>query len=74
MLDAILRRLMRQANSRALSGDYMAWFWVAGAAWFFLRARRRPPGQVFSVRMNPGDRMVVAVRDQVPGEDRSGSG
>jgi len=71
-VDLLLRRIMRLANSRALSGDDLAWFGVAAAAWFFLRIRRRAGGSVISVPMHPGDRIMVSVRDQLAGEETSG--
>jgi hypothetical protein len=63
---------MRLATGRALDGDNLAWLGVAGAAWLLMRARRRTGSHVFSIPMNAGDRVLLSVRDQLPGEDASG--
>ena len=65
-MDFLLRRLMRGAVERGLAGDYLAWFGVAGAAWVFLRLRRRADPLVLRLPVSKGEQYLVTVRDPGP--------
>lgn len=61
-MDRLLKRLVRTGFRRALSGDYWAWWVIAGAAWLLTRARRQPDPVAVSSPLKPGDRLHIVLR------------
>jgi hypothetical protein len=70
-MDLLLRRLIRSAARRGMSGEHWAWFVIAGAALVLRRARRRQDPLVYSSRVAPGDRLLVSVQSPKTGPSDS---
>ena len=61
-MDALLRRLLRAAVRRGLAGDW-TWLVIAGCAFVLRRALRPKDDIVSSLRIAPGERILISVRD-----------
>ncbi|MGH9046330.1 MAG: hypothetical protein ACRDVW_03345 [Acidimicrobiales bacterium] len=61
-MDYLLRRLVKVATRRGMSGEHWAWFALAAGADVLRRARRREEPVVYSRRVSAGDRLLVTVR------------
>jgi hypothetical protein len=60
-MDALLRRLVRAAVRRGLAGDWI-WLAVAAGAFVFRRALRSEDDLVHSLRIVPGEQILISVR------------
>lgn len=63
-MDLLLRRLARTGLRQTLAGGGWAWLALAAAA-YGLRRARRPVDDAVSVRVRPGERLLVSL--QPPG-------
>lgn len=61
-MDALLRRLVRAAVRRGLAGDW-TWLVIAGSAFVLRRALRPKDDIVSSLRIAPGEQILISVRD-----------
>jgi hypothetical protein len=61
-VDALLLRLLRSAFRRALAGDW-AWLVIAGSAFMLRRALRPRDALVHSLKIAPGEQILISVRD-----------
>ena len=61
-MDALLRRLVRAAVRRGLAGDW-TWLVIAGCAFVLRRALRPKDEIVSSLRIAPGEQILISVRD-----------
>jgi hypothetical protein len=61
-VDALLRRLLRSALRRGLAGNW-TWFVVAVCAYVLRRALRDTGGVVTTLRVSPGERLLISVHD-----------
>jgi hypothetical protein len=61
-MDRLLRTLVSRAARRGLAGEPV-WLAVAAAAWLVRRARSQRDEVVWSGRVEPGERIVIAVGD-----------
>lgn len=61
-MDYLLRRLVKAATRRGMSGEHWAWFALAAGAYLLQRTRRREPPVVFSRKVKPGERLLVSIR------------
>jgi hypothetical protein len=72
-VDALLRRLLRAGLRRGLAGNW-TWFVVAGCAFILRRALSDTGGVVSTLRVNPGERLLITVRDpNAPVDSAEGS-
>jgi hypothetical protein len=72
-VDALLRRLLRAAVRRGLAGDW-TWLAVAASAFVLRRALRPKDDLVHSLRLSPGEQILISVRDPLdPGEPAAAS-
>jgi hypothetical protein len=62
VVDRLLRLLGSRAWRRGVAGEPV-WLAVAGALWLVRRGRRANDEVVWSGRVGPGQRVVVAVTD-----------
>jgi hypothetical protein len=60
-VDILLRRLLRAAMRRGLAGDWI-WLAVAASAVLFRRALRPRDQLVHSLRIEPGEQILISVR------------
>ena len=60
-MDALLRRLLRAAVRRGLAGDW-TWLVIAGSAFVLRRALRPKDDIVSSLRIAPGEQILISVR------------
>ena len=60
-MDALLRRLLRAAVRRGLAGDW-TWLAVAAGAFVLRRALRPRDDLVHSLRLVPGEQIMITVR------------
>ena len=60
-MDALLRRLVRAAVRRGLDGDW-TWLVIAGSAFVLRRALRPKDDIVSSLRIAPGEQILISVR------------
>ena len=61
-MDALLRRLVRAAVRRGLAGDW-TWLVIAGSAFVLRRALRPKDDIVSSLRIAPGEQILISVRN-----------
>ena len=61
-MDALLRRLVRAAVRRGLAGDW-TWLVIAGSAYVLRRALRPKDELVYSLKIAPGEQILISVRD-----------
>ena len=61
-MDALLRRLLRAAVRRGLAGNW-TWFVVAVCAFVLRRSLNDKGGVVSTLRVSPGERILISVRD-----------
>ena len=61
-MDAILRRLVRAAFRRGIAGNW-AWLVFAGAIFVLRRALADKGGTVTSLKLLPGEQVLISVRD-----------
>jgi hypothetical protein len=61
-VDALLRRLLRAAVRRALAGNW-SWLVIAICAFILRRALNDKGGVVTSLRISPGEQVLISVRD-----------
>jgi len=72
-VDRVLRLLTSRAARRGMGGEPV-WLAVAAAAWLVRRARSRRDEVVWSGRVEPGQRLVVAVTERGSGSAAAGGG
>jgi hypothetical protein len=60
-VDALLRRLLRAAVRRGLAGDW-TWVVIAASAYLLRRALRPRDEIVHSLRIEPGEQILISVR------------
>jgi hypothetical protein len=61
-MDALLRRLIRSAFQRGIAGNW-AWLVFAGAVFVLRRTLADKGGVVSSVKLVPGEQLLITVRD-----------
>jgi hypothetical protein len=61
-MDALLRRLLRAAMRRGLAGDW-TWLVIAASAYTLRRALNDKGGLVSSLRISPGEQVLISVRE-----------
>jgi hypothetical protein len=61
-VDALLLRLLRGATRRALAGDW-TWVVIAGSVFMLRRAMRPRDELVHSLKIAPGEQILISVRD-----------
>jgi hypothetical protein len=61
-VDRLLRILVSRAARRGFGGEPI-WLAVAAAAWLVGRSRNRRDEVAWSGRLQPGERLVIAVAD-----------
>jgi hypothetical protein len=61
-VDALLRRLLRAAVRRGLAGDW-TWLVIAGSVYVLRRALRPKDVLVHSLKIAPGEQILISVRD-----------
>jgi len=62
-MDALLRRFLRAGVRRGLAGNWY-WFLLAGATFFLRRVLNDRSSVVSSVRVSPGEQLLITVRDR----------
>jgi hypothetical protein len=60
-MDVLLRRLLRAAVRRGLAGDW-TWLAIAACAFALRRSLRERGGVVSSLRISPGEQLLISVR------------
>jgi hypothetical protein len=63
-VDALLRRLLRAALQRGLSGENWAWFVIAACALILRRALSDKGAVVSSLKISPGEQVLISVSDR----------
>jgi hypothetical protein len=61
-VDFLLRRFLRAGVRRGLGGNWY-WFFLAGATWFLRRVLSDRSSAVSSVKIAPGEQVLITVRD-----------
>ena len=61
-MDALLRRLLRAAVRRGLAGDW-TWLVIAACAFTLRRALKDKGGVVSTLRVSPGEQILISVRE-----------
>jgi hypothetical protein len=61
-VDLLLRRFLRTGIRRGIGGHWY-WFLLAGATFFLRRVLNERPGTVSSLKVAPGEQLVITVRD-----------
>lgn len=61
-MDALLRRFLRAAVRRGLAGNW-SWLVVAACTFILRRALKDKGGVVSTIRVSPGERLLISVRD-----------
>jgi hypothetical protein len=61
-VDALLRRVLRAAVRRGLAGDW-TWLVIAGSVYVLRRALRPKDELVHSLKIAPGEQILISVRD-----------
>jgi hypothetical protein len=61
-VDALLRRLLRAAMRRGMAGDW-TWLVIAASAYVLRRALRDRGGVVSTLRVSPGEQILISVRE-----------
>ncbi len=74
-MDVLLRRLVRAAVRRGLAGDWV-WLVIAACAFVLRRALNDEGDVVSSLRIAPGEKILISVRewDAPPFEGEDGRG
>ena len=62
-MDVLLRRFLRAGVRRGLAGNWY-WFLLAGATFFLRRVLNDRSSVVSSVRVSPGEQLLITVRDR----------
>jgi hypothetical protein len=62
-VDVLLRRFLRAGVRRGLAGNWY-WFLLAGATFFLRRVLNDRSSVVSSVRVSPGEQLLITVRDR----------
>lgn len=62
-MDALLRRLFRTGLRRGIAGNW-AWFVIAACTFVLRRALRDSGGIVSSIKISPGEQVLISVRDR----------
>jgi hypothetical protein len=62
-MDFVLRRLVKAAMRRGMTGNGMAWVVLAGAAFVLRRALNDTGGTVSKLKVAPGEQLLITVRD-----------
>jgi hypothetical protein len=61
-VDFLLRRFLRAGVRRGLGGNWY-WFCLVGATWFLRRVLSDRSSAVSSVKIAPGEQVLITVRD-----------
>jgi hypothetical protein len=61
-MDFLLRRILRAGMRRGLGGQW-SWLVLAGAAYVLRRALNDSGGPVSTVKISPGEQVLISVRD-----------
>ncbi len=61
-MDILLRRFLRAGVRRGLAGNWY-WFTLAGATFFLRRVLNDRSSVVSSVKVAPGEQLLITVRD-----------
>lgn len=61
-MDIVLRRFLRAGVRRGLAGNWY-WFMLAGATFFLRRVLNDRSSVVSSVKVAPGEQLLITVRD-----------
>ena len=61
-MDILLRRFLRAGVHRGLGGNWY-WFFLVGATWFLRRVLNDRSSAVSSVKIAPGEQVLITVRD-----------
>ncbi len=62
-MDVLLRRFLRAGVRRGLAGNWY-WFLLAGATFMLRRVLNERTGVVSSVKVAPGEQVLITVRDR----------
>jgi hypothetical protein len=62
-MDVLLRRFLRAGVRRGLAGNWY-WFLLAGATFLLRRVLNDRTSAVSSVRVAPGEQLLITVRDR----------
>jgi hypothetical protein len=63
-VDVLFRRLLRAALRRGMGDRNWAWFVIAGCVIVLRRTLSDKGGLVSSVKIAPGDQVLISVRDR----------
>ncbi len=73
-MDVLLRRLLRAAVRRGLAGDW-TWLVIAACAYVLRRALNDEGDVVSSLRISPGEKLLISVREwDAPAFEGEGGG
>ena len=61
-MDALLRRILRAALRRGMAGDW-TWLVIAASAYVLRRSLKDKGGVVSTLRVSPGERILISVRE-----------
>jgi hypothetical protein len=61
-VDLLLRRFLRAGVRRGIAGNWY-WFLLAGATFFLRRVLNDRSSAVSSVKVSPGEQLLITVRD-----------
>ncbi|MGO9855637.1 MAG: hypothetical protein ACLPYY_11415 [Acidimicrobiales bacterium] len=62
-MDLLLRRFLRAGVRRGLGGNWY-WFLLAGATFFMRRVLNARSGPVSTLKVAPGEQLIITVRDR----------
>jgi hypothetical protein len=62
-VDLLLRRFLRAGVRRGLGGNWY-WFLLAGATFFMRRVLNERSGPVSTLKIAPGEQLLISVRDR----------
>ncbi len=62
-MDLLLRRFLRAGVRRGLGGHWY-WFLLAGATFFMRRVLNERSGPVSTLKVAPGEQLLITVRDR----------
>ena len=62
-MDIVLRRFLRTGVRRGLAGNWY-WFMLAGATFFLRRVLNDRSSVVSSLKVAPGEQVLITVRDR----------
>jgi hypothetical protein len=63
-MDLFFRRLLRSAFRRGMADRNWAWFVIAGCVFVLRRTLSDDRGLVSSVKIAPGEQVLISVRDR----------